>query len=143
MPRLPNIFIDPRTNVQYQWPINHTSEDTTGKSRQISDGAPTSNVGLIPQQGASTPLKLTWKGTMFDILQVVATTGWWNLCETQTIYLQDFSGASYEVIIEDFHTLRKSVVRNPRMPGQAWQWEYTIVIRVLKIFAGEWFLVKP
>lgn len=140
MSRLPNIFRDPKgVRPQYAWQINHSEEQPVSKSRQMGDGAPTSNVGLIPQQGPATPIIFQWKGTIFDIGQLTEMLAWWQLCETQSIYLIDFSGAEYEVIIEDFAQNRKGVARNPRDVTRPWIWEYTINMRILHVYSGEWF----
>jgi hypothetical protein len=146
MPRSPNLFIDPAGRVaDYSWPINHTTEDQVGRSRQMADGAPTSNMGLIPQQGAATPLVLTWKGTILTKAHLQAMIDWWMLCEGQTIYVQDFAGSRYEVLITDFAPTRRAVARNPQDPTHAPYnvWDYTLTMRVVTTLSGEWTGVVP
>ena len=145
MTRTPNVFTDPKTGNNYAWPINHNEEGDIGKSRQMGDGAATNNIGLIPQQGAPTPLVLTWKGTILKRAQLVAMVGWYQLCDTQSIYVSDAAGNSYEVLITDFTAQRKPAAANPQDPVNAptWYWTYTITMRVLRVIAGEWAGVAP
>ena len=102
------------------------------------DGAQTDNIGLIPQQGSATPLILQWTGSFFDPAQLSAFLAWWQLCESQSVYLTDFSGDEYEVLITDFVPQRKIAMRNPRFPDLTWTWDYTITFRVLRAISGPW-----
>jgi hypothetical protein len=143
--RSPNQFVDPANRLApFVWPINHNEEQAVNKSRQMSDGASTDNVGLIPQQGAPTPMVLQWKGSILTKAHLDAMLQWWELCETQTIYVQDFSSAIYEVLITDFDPQRVAVVRNPRDPANAptWYWTYTLTMRVLQVLSGDWLGVS-
>jgi hypothetical protein len=145
MARSPNIFTDPAgVKSSYTWPLNHNEEEAVNKSRQMSDGASTDNIGLIPQQGAPTPMILSWKGSILTKAQLDAMLSWWELCESQTIYVQDFAGARYEVLITDFDPQRVAVSRNPRDPANAptWYWTYTLTMRVLKVLSGDWLGVS-
>jgi len=146
MARSPNIFIDPAGVVpSYSWEINHSEEESIAKSRQMADGAATDNMGMIPQQGAATPLILSWKGTILTKNQLDKMLQFWELCEEQSIYIQDFSGASYEIIITDFQPQRVAAARNPRDQANAplWTWSYTLIMRVLQVFSGDWVGVTP
>lgn len=136
--RQSNIFFDPSgTRPPYAWTINHSEEEEVQNSRQMADGAPTSDIGLIPQQGAPYPLVFQWKGTIFTQADKDQMDAWYKLCTLHSIYLIDFSSSSYEVIITDWNALRKGVAWNHR--GQIpWLWNYTITIRVLRVIAGDW-----
>lgn len=137
--RTPNIFQDPAGIVPaYSWPVNHNEEQPINKSRQMADGAPTSNIGLIPQQGAATPLIFQWKGSIFDPAQHDAFIQWWELCEEQTIYLTDYRGNQYEILITDFQPQTMAVTRNPRFPDLTYYWEYTFIFRIIKPLSGPW-----
>lgn len=133
-----NIFTDPSgVKPPYSWVINHSEEEEVANSRQMSDGAPTSDIGLLPQQGAPLPLVFQWKGTIFTQGDKDAMDSWFELCENQSIYLTDFTQSQYEVLIESFNVKRKGVKWNHR--GQVpWLWEYTIMIRVLRVLSGDW-----
>lgn len=140
--RNPNVFKNPKTGYVFRWTINHTEESEVQNSRQMADGAPTSDIGLLPQQGVPLPIVFQWKGTIFTQLELDEFMAWWELCETQTIYLQDFSLSQYEILITDFNYQRKAVAWNQR--GQIpWLWTYTITIRVLKTFSGELLFRTP
>lgn len=138
MARTPNIFANPKTGQTYRWPVNHETAEPITKSRQMADGAPTSNIGLIPQQGAATPLILQWKGKIFDPAQHDAFIQWWQLCEEQTIYLTDFKGNQYEVLITDFSPQEIACARNPRFPDLRYYYEYTFIFRVVRVISGPW-----
>lgn len=136
--RLPNTFSDPAGIVPaYPWPVNHTTEEETDASRAISDGAPTSDIGLLPQQGVQKPLILVWKGTLFTAAEKANMDAWYGLCDSQSIYLTDFSGSHYEILITDWAALRKGVAQNMRgkLP---WVWEYTLTMRILRVISGDW-----
>lgn len=142
--RVGNQWIDPAGVVPtYVWQVNHNEETPVGKSRQMADGAPTSNLGLIPQQGAATPLVFTLKGTFFDDNQHAQNLKFWQLCEGQTVYWQDFNNNLYEVLITDYEAERKAVARNPKFPDQTYIWQYTITMRVITALSGPWVGVTP
>lgn len=136
--RQPNTFIDPAgVKATYQWTINHSDEEEVQNSRQIAHGAPTSDIGLIPQQGEPYPLVFQWTGTLFTQSDKNEMDSWYALCEDQSIYLQDFDGNQYEIIISDWNVKRKPVAWNHR--GQVpWLWTYTIIIQVLTVLSGDW-----
>jgi hypothetical protein len=136
--RLPNIFTDPAgVKATYHWTINHSTEEEVQNSRQMADGATTSDIGLVPQQGAPYPLVFQWKGTLFSETDKTSMDSWYALCENQSIYLTDFTGSEYEIIITDWNVLRKPVAWNKR-GAIPWLYEYTITIRVLKVLSGDW-----
>jgi hypothetical protein len=145
MTRIPNIFTNPVNNATYSWPINHNEENEFGKSRQMGDGAPTSSMGLIPQQGASTPMVLEWKGVILTKAHLLQMIFWYQLCESQTIYVSDAAGNKYEVLITDFTEQKKPAAFNPRDPTNApyWTWDYTLTMRVVRVISGEWAGVTP
>lgn len=135
--RRSNRFTDPKNGFFYDWPINHETEDPVPNSRQMSDGAPTSNIGLLPQQGVPVPLKPTWHGKIYTQLDKDKMDAWFQLCESQTIYLTDFNGSQWEILIEDFPVNRKAVGWNKR--GQIpWIWEYSLTFRILRVISGEY-----
>lgn len=153
--RLPNIFTDPAgvgpldlngdplcPGGVYTWSINHTEEEEVQNSRQMADGAPTSDIGLMPQQGTPYSLVFQWKGTIFNPLDKFVMDAWYGLCNSQSIYLTDFTGARYEVLITDWDVQRKGVAANKRGGNIPWLYSYTIIIRVLNVIAGDWYYVQ-
>lgn len=143
-----NLFTDPVTAFVYAWPTNHSTEEAVTKSRQMGDGAPTSNIGLVPQQGADSPVVLQWKGKMFLDAEVTEIMHFWHLCNKQTILATDFTGSQYELIITDFSPQRVPCVRNPRCPDPAnpncfYTWSYTITLRIIRAFSGIWAAFDP
>lgn len=137
--RTANVFIDPRGGrASFPWPVNHEKEEKGGKQRNITTSAPTSNIGLIREINASSPVTLTWKGKIFTRAHLQEMWAWWQLNESQTIYLQDFAGDTYEVIIEEFDPVRIAVARNLHDPTHAptWMWEYTLQFTVLQLVSG-------
>lgn len=145
MARVPNVFTDPATGNTYSWPLNHDTEDQTGKKRNVSHSAPTNAIGLNRQSSDSSPLILTWKGKILQQSQLTAMLSWWQICESRSIYIQDFEGNKYEVIIVDFEATRVRMALNRRdlvkMPQHIY--EYTLQMEVLAILAGVWAGVTP
>lgn len=140
--RLPNIFVDPAGVIgPYSWYINHTEESEVQLSRQMADGAPVADIGLMPQQGVEYPLVFQWKGTIFRQADKDAMDGWFGLCQSQSIFLTDFTGSSYEVIITDWNVQRVGVANNMRGGHIPWLWKYTINIRVLAVLSGDWSFI--
>lgn len=139
--RVANVFTDPTNAETYAWPINHLTEESAGRSRPITRGAPTgSNVGLNRQQGDPSPATLRFTGTMLTKAQHDETIRWWAKCDTHTIYFKDFSGAEYEVLITNFDPKRRAVARNHKDLANAptWVYDYTIEMEVLRAISGPW-----
>jgi hypothetical protein len=139
--RTPNKFIDPATGNTYNWPINHREESEFGRARSMVRMAPSrSGVGLGRQQGEDSPMLIQIKGVILTKAQRDALISWYALCETQTIYFEDFSGERYEVIITSFKPTRRGVVRNHQdlanMP--TWVYDYTMEMEVVKALVGPW-----
>lgn len=136
--RKSNQFIDPAgVKATYAWTINHSEEEAVTRSRQVGDGAPSSDIGLLPQQGVSYPLVFQWKGSLFTQADKDIMDSWYGLCEDQSIFLKDFDDNQYEVLITDWVPQRVPVAWNHR--GQIpWYWTYTIIIRVLTVMSGDW-----
>jgi hypothetical protein len=133
-----NIFINPVTSAQYPWEVNHDTEEQVGKTRNITHDANTANIGFVRQQAPSDPTTLRYTGTILTRSQLLQMWAWYTLCETQTIYFQDFEGVKYEVIITHFLPVRKRVQRNPRDPANAPDhvWTYSIEMDVIRVVSG-------
>lgn len=139
MARSPNMFVDPNgVRAAYSWPINHLEEDAVGQHRNIQFSAPTGHLGLVEHQGDADPLVLSWKGTILTRAQLVEMLKWFQLCQSQTIFLFDFAGDGYEVTWANFDPTRKAVARNQADLGNAplWIWEYTAQFNVITFLAG-------
>jgi hypothetical protein len=145
MARTPNQFIDPRTSETYDWPINHHTEESMGKKRNIRHSAPTMLTGLNRQQGAPDPLILRWTGTILTRAQHQAFLAWYTKCDTQTIHVVDFHGNRFEVIITNYDPKRRSVLMNRHDPVNAPNvvWDYTIEMEVVTVVSGDWVGVAP
>ena len=136
--RQSNTFTDPNgVYTTYVWPINHETEEMVQNSRQMGDGAATTDIGLVPQQGAPFPLVFLWKGKIFTQADKSLMDAWYGLCQWQSIYLTDFSGSKYEGIITDWHTQRVPVAwqRRGNLP---WYWQYEFTFRVFTVISGDW-----
>jgi hypothetical protein len=137
--RTANKFIDPAgVHATYPWPVNHEKEEKGGKQRAVTSTAPTGIVGLVKEINSSGALTLTWKGKIFTKAQLTEIWKWWQLCESQTIFLEDFAGEKYEILIEEFDPVRIPVARNLHDPVNAplWIWEYTFSFSVMAFIAG-------
>ena len=135
-----NRFTDPATGSFYDWQVNHSTESSFGKTRQISESANTANTGLVKQQGDAQPLRMKLQGTILHLKQKEEFQRFWELCETQTIIFRDFTGAEYEVIITQFDPVRKRTVKNPRDFKNAplWYWTYELEMEVIRVISGDW-----
>lgn len=139
--RTANVFIDPTDYTFYPWPINHSTEEAMGRSRQMGDGAPTANNGeLLPQSGASKPLVLSWKGRILTASQRDAMTQWWSICDQRTIFILTFRDELYEVLITDLTTTVVGVARNraDMVNARLNVWDYTLTMRVLAALTPPW-----
>ena len=137
-------FVNPATGVSYIWPIGHDAEESFGKARSIEHSAPTTGKGLIRQQGAATPMTLRLTGTILHSGQHSQFIYWWNLCETQTIYFDDFEDDRYEVLILDFNPTRQRTLRNSRDPSIPHHyWTYQLNLEVVRFISGPWTGVTP
>lgn len=135
-----NRFTDPLTGSLYDWQVNHTTENSFGKARQVSESANTANTGLIKQQGDASPLQIKVAGTIFHLKQHEEFIRFWELCESQTIIFRDFTGDEYEVMINSYLPVRKMTVKNPRDFKNAplWYWTYDLEMEVVRIIKGVW-----
>lgn len=148
--RVANRFTNPANGDVYDWLLNHDEEDESGKERLIERTAPTgrvgsTNVGLVKQQGDDTPLLLKWRGKILERSQLVQMIAWYQLCESQTIYVRDFAGDEYEVVITAFKPLRHRTSFNPRggSTNRLHYWTYSIEFEVLRVISGTWAGVTP
>lgn len=134
-----NRFTNPANGDFYDWILNHTDEEAFGKARNITESAPTGNVGLVKQQGSDGPLVKTLSGTILDRSQYKAMWEWFVLSGSQTIYFTDFDGQQFEVQITSFLPQLKrkltSASRDPSMPNS--YWSYTIAMEVYGLIAGD------
>lgn len=145
MARVANRFIDNATSETYDWPLNHHTEESMGRKRNITHSSPTAHTGLNRQQGANDPMNLRWKGTILTRAQLQAFNVWWEKCETRTIDIIDFHGNHFEVIITNFDPTRRPVLMNRHDPVNAPNvvWDYTIEMEIVTIKAGDWAGVTP
>lgn len=137
--RVANRFTNPANNAIYDWPLNHSSEETSGKARNITTTAPTGGVGLVRQQGDDGPYQLKWVGRILRRSQLAAMWEWYQLCRTQTIHLTDFDGQKYEGQITDFQPRRIRAERPGSADPQTHVWEYTFTFDVYRFIDGDMF----
>lgn len=136
-----NRFDDPAGNVaSYDWQVNHSEEGDVGREPNIENGAPTSNVGMIVQEGADNPLVLRVRGTILHAAQHEEFLVWRRLSRAQTIYFTDFAGDSYEVIITRYVSTRHRTIRNPRDQANMpfYFRRYEMDMQVVRVIAGAW-----
>lgn len=138
MARIANRFIDPRTAFTYDWPVNHETEETFGRDRQITNGANTGNVGVLPVQGDMQPFTLALTGKLRTQDQRNQMWAWFQLCQSQTIHFRDVEGSVFEVIITSFNPTRVRVMRNLNdiVNAETWIWNFTIRMQVLRFVSG-------
>lgn len=133
-----NRFTDPVDGSFYEWTINHSEEQESGKTRNFTNSATTSNVGLVRQQGDDSPMTLRYSGTILDRAQLVAFWQWFVLSRDQTIYFTDFDDQEYEVQIASFSPKRERTLRNPRDDSAPLHyWTYTMEMTVYRFVSGD------
>src|SRR3954454_3299927 len=129
-----NRFTNPATMATYDWPVNHSEEEPTGKTRNISRAANTGNVGAVRQQGDDGATVLTYTGTINTRAQLQQFWAWYELSKAQTIYFTDYDGQEYEVQITAFTPKRvrklTSISRDAGMPHH--YYTYSISMEVLR-----------
>lgn len=132
-------FIDPRAvRPTYNFQVNHDEEETFGRTRNVTKTANTANTGLVRQQGARDALTLHLSGKLLHAAQHDEMWAWYELCDEQTIYFEDFVGTTFEVTITSFNPVRKRVVRNQADIANApmHYWAYTLELDVVRIVSG-------
>lgn len=129
-------FVDPQTGETYNFHVNHSDEDDSGRTRDIQHSANTGLTGLVRQQGNQTPLLMRWRGSILHTAQHEALWRWFQKCEDRTIILNDFAGDSYEIIITSFQPLRKRGENNNDANAPLWYWSYTLEMEVVRVIDG-------
>lgn len=131
-------FIDPSTGYTYEWPINHSEEEQSGKTRKMEHLANTAGTARTSQQGDDSPMLLRWTGTIMTAAQLLTFWQFFGLCSSRTIHVRDFTGDVYEVIITSFTPQRLRTVRNNRDPALAplHYWKYTMEMEIVSFVSG-------
>lgn len=134
-----NTFTNPADDSTYEWPVNHESEEATGKARNITRAANTGHTGAVKQQGDDGPATITLAGKIDLRSQLQAFWMWYELCNSQTIYFTDYDGQKYEVQITAFQPKRVRKLsftgRDPGMPHH--YYEYTMVMEIYRFIEGD------
>jgi hypothetical protein len=132
-------FIDPAgVKSTYDFLVNHSDEQDGGQGRTVSHLANTGNVGLVRSQGDKVPMVLSWTGTILHASQHEEMWEWVELCEDQSIYVRDFAGDKYEVLITSFKPARKRTAHNRNDPTIPFHyWTYSLEMEVLAILEGD------
>lgn len=143
MPR--NRFTNPATGVTWTWPIGHSDEQPTTKTRSIQRTANTAVVGAVRQQGDDGPIILKFSGTILQRVQLQQFWAWYALGKTQSIFFYDFDDQGYEVLITELSVTRKRKLshtgRDPSMPFHFYT--YDITMEVLSVLQGDMVGVGP
>lgn len=128
-------------HTYYDWPVNHTDEESTGKARNVTRTANTANVGAVRQQADDGGVQLKLTGTILSRAQLLSFWTWFAYCKTSTIIFTDFDGQSYEVQMTDFQPTRKrklrSIGQDPSIPFH--YYTYTMTLDIYRFVAGEMF----
>lgn len=134
-----NRFTNPANGAFYDWPRNHSEEEEAGKTRNITRGPNTGNIGLIKTQGDDGPMLLRYRGFIVHRAQYIAMWSWYKLCRTQTIYFTDFDGQVYEVQITSFtpKRVRKHQAVSPDATMKGHYYEYGIEMEVYRFVTGD------
>lgn len=141
-----NRFTNPLFNTFYDWHVNHSEEESFGRTRNIEHTAPTSGHGLIRQQGDDAPMTIRLSGTIFHKAQYDQFVSFYEWSRIATFYFFDFTGAGFEVVMTSFQPVRKRTVRNPRDFANApyWTWTYSMEMEIVRFLnASSWSVTLP
>lgn len=144
MSRTANVFTDPTDGSSYAWAFNHLTE-SGGLAHNITVSAPTSLGILLRQQAADSALSFAWSGTALTRDQHRQFLAWYQKCKAHTIFLTDFAGDEFEVLITAYDPKRKAVAGNPRERNLAanvgaplWVYEFTITMDIIRAISGDY-----
>lgn len=140
-----NRFTNPANGSFYDWPRNHSNEEAMGKVRNITRTAPTSNVGLVKQQGEDGPLTIKLSGFIVHRSQLQAFWTWFELCRYQTIHFRDFDNQQYEVQIISFQPkrVRKHSTLSPDAGMPYNYFTYDMEMEIYRVISGDLAGVAP
>lgn len=91
-------FTDPKTAETYMWPVNPNPDAVTQpaqRQRNISRTSNTSNIGVVRQQGDDGPLIIHWEFNVYHRAHEEALWLWYERSRSQSIYLTDWDGDTY------------------------------------------------
>lgn len=142
--RTPNVFTDPATGETYAWQFNHLTEGG-GLARNLTVSSPTSLGILIRQQAADGAVTLAWSGTALTRHQHQQFLLWYQKCKHHSIFLTDFAGDQFEVVITAYDPKRKAVAVNPRernstpsVGAPLWVYDFTLTMEIIRAIAGDY-----
>ena len=137
-------FIDPATENSYEWEVNHSYEGDEGnaKKRSITETANTGNVGLVKQQCSAEGMVLKRSGAFFTLNQEEEFWYWFQLCQSQTIYFEEFDGSKFEVQIVNYDP-RRIGTSGLSKNGKGYYVKWTMEMIVYAVLAGPMTGVEP
>lgn len=125
---------------EYQFPINHETEDEFGGERSIEHTAPTSNVGAVRQQGDDGPLVMRLQGRILHKAMHQTLQNFFEQSRTRTMRFRDFEGEEYEVLITAYKAKRQGVVLNSKdlTNARLHIYSYTLQMEIIRVISGTW-----
>lgn len=129
----------------YEFHVNHETEEGQERRISVETTAPVSGVGFIRQQGAASPQILKYSGTILRQDQHDAMDAYFSACAgvngtgaavaggSRTVFFRDFTGVEVEVLITAFNPVRKRVAWNQQDSVNAPHhiWTYTLEMQVI------------
>lgn len=116
---------------EYEFAINHWTEQPDDQRRSIQRTAPTSGTGFVRQQGDSSPQVLKYGGTIMTQAQKDAMQAYYEACNTRTVFFREYTGVEHEVVITGFSVTRVPVLWNSRDTSLKHIWRYDLEMEVI------------
>jgi hypothetical protein len=139
----PGAPYDPPRDVLYieggdsfEWPINHSSEDTLTLGRTVEHGAPSQTLNVVRQQSAQGPLLYRLQGTILDPAQRTSLQEFFDAGESSTVIFHHAEGDEYEVILTSLDMPAEKVGVNPQFPDLYHVWRVRLEMLILHVRAG-------
>lgn len=142
----PGAPYDPPRNVliyqgtEYEWPINHSTEDTMSLGHTAQHSAPNPAVTVVRQQSAAGPLLYRLQGTILDPAQRTALQAFFDDCEsatsTEPVVFRHADGDEYEVVLTSLDMPAEKVGVNPQFPALYHVWRPKLEMLIVHVRAG-------
>lgn len=133
--RHPNRLRDPRAGADYDWVINHSTEDAATLRRNSELGASNPEVSLVRILSPSGHLALRWQGAAITDEHHDALEDFYDACEDVQLTLTDWLNDAYLVVISSLD-MHKVAGRSQLAPARAYYWRYTIEFTVIEILSA-------
>lgn len=130
-----NSFTNPATGSVYVWTTNHLTEESNGVTREVTHLEPIAagwtDAPPMLQQGAATPRKVRFGGTIIDDYQHAVFLIVTRLSKTQTVLFHHGpDNLDWEVLVTSYEPQRVRVTKGARN-GATHVYRYSLELEVI------------